>query len=79
MKYSISNSGKSNKLIQIEIDFGKVGEVSTDVFLPRWRPGRYIFVDYVQFVRDLRFEDANGNDLEFSLEGVSSMGSSKIF
>ncbi len=72
MKYQISNNNKSNRLIQIEVDFDAKSQIKTQVFLPRWRPGRYIFVDYVQFIRDLRFVDDSSKELTFEKVGVSS-------
>lgn len=71
MRYTIYHQKKAQNLIHVKLEVQSEGE-ETVLWLPRWRPGRYILTDFVQYIRDIQIKDGNGNELSFQKNGISS-------
>ncbi len=66
MKYQLSFSNPLTHIIEVRAEFQVSPQAPCTFHLPIWRPGRYEAANYAKNLRNLRFENSQGQSLETS-------------
>jgi predicted metalloprotease with PDZ domain len=70
-QYQITSPNPSSRYIQVTFK-ASVNSETTEVRLPKWRPGRYELGHFAKNVRDFLIVDDNGNNVAFEKNGSHS-------
>jgi predicted metalloprotease with PDZ domain len=70
-QYQITSLNPSSRYIQVTFK-ASVNSETTEVRLPKWRPGRYELGNFAKNVRDFLIVDDKGNNVEFEKNGSHS-------
>ncbi|CAG5079779.1 M61 family metallopeptidase [Parvicella tangerina] len=68
MKYTVKYDRQTahNHFLRIDVVFAAVDKETMVIKLPAWRPGRYELANFAKNIKDLSFNDKDGNRLIFA-------------
>jgi len=65
-KYSLENFNSSTKFIDLEAIFDVSKHQILELGIARWRPARYDFQFYAQYLQNIHFFDENDNEISYA-------------